>query len=490
MNARVLMLWMWAVWLSGASAIGASLVRGYIRPTNYELVREAEAIVLAEAVSLEVAGEEHGVRFGEFTFTVLEALKGQVNQKQFTAHGNTAAATWGNLNDFGYQKGDQGPGNALNYQVGGKYVLFLERIDERWIVTGPPFSRINVQVAGPDSPWTLAVRRYVEISRLLNYEEEKRALKRLRRRAENRESGCPHALKVDIDRHFAKPTEAKSFEDLRRLFYSTRSEVNRARVLWAISRGKKREAADFVEQVAQSAGWKTYELGLPASIGTLELKRCRGLMARWWFNMPPGNERQYVLSTVRKLCGPEDTPLMLRILQAANDEEVDEMGGWFVLHPTPLGIEAYRKRAGTDYSKGQRAPMSLAALGDPGVVAWALDTIRNPRKDDSPEYSILAISPLPEADLVARELIRAGDSPALVDLVQGYGEDYLFLEQPMSTNPHRWERLKEVMALEPKSGRLRYWLRASLWYLAEFGHEPAEELLQKLAPPLADEKSN
>ena len=490
MNARALLFWMWAVWLSFVSVIGCHMAIGYIRPTNYEMVREAQAVVLAEAVALKVAGEEDGVRYGEFTFKILETLKGGVDRDQITSSGNTASIPWGDPTDFAYQKEDQGPCNAENYEVGRRYVLILKRTAEGWIVTGPAFSRINVQVAGPDSPWTLAVRRHVEVSRLQNYEEEKRALKRLRRRAENRESGCPHALKVDIDRHFAKPTEAKSFEDLRRLFYSTKSEIDRARVLWAISNGKKREAADFVEQVAKSAGWKTYKLGLPASIGTLELKRCSGLMARWWFNMPPGSERQYVLWTVRQLCGPEDTPLMLRILQAATDEEIDEMGGWFVLHPTPLGIEAFRKRAGTDYSKGQRAPMSLAAMGDRGVLTWALDTLRNPRKDESPEYSILAISPLPEADEVARELIRAGDSTALVDLVQGYGEDEMFLETPVTTNPHRWDRLKEIMAMEPKSGRLRYWLRSTLWSLADFGHQPAEELLKKLPPPLADEKSD
>lgn len=58
-------------------------------------------------------------------------------------------------------------------------------------------------------------------------------------------------------------------------------------------------------------------------------------------------------------------------------------------------------------------------MGDRGVLTWALETIRHPSKDQSPEYSIVAISPLPEADDVAREVIRAGDSSALVDLVQG-----------------------------------------------------------------------
>jgi hypothetical protein len=490
MNARVLMIWMWAGWMSVASAFGCSVMIGYIRPTNYEMVREAQTIVLAKAISFKVAREGNGVRHGEFTFKILETIKGHVDREQFTCGGNTASSSWGDPNDFDYHKGDQGPCNAVNYQVGGTYVMLLARSDEGWIVTGPAFSRINVQVAGTDAPWTQAVRRYVEVSKLQNYDLEKQALKQLQRRAANREPGCPRALKTDIDRHFAKPTEAKSFEDLRRLFYSTKSEIDRARVLWAISNGKKREACDFVEQISRTAGWNTYNLGLPACIKALELKRCRGLVARWWFNLPPEFERGMIFDTLRKICGPEDTPLMLRVLQAATAEEADEMSGWFVENPTPLGTEALRKRAGKDYSKGHRGPLSLAALGDRGVLAWALDTIRAAGKDDSPEYGILAISPLPEADAVASEIIRGGDSPALVNLVQGYGEDPMFLERPMTTNPHRWDRLREVMALEPQSGRLRYWLRSTLWELAELGHNPAKELLQKLPPPLADEKSD
>src|SRR5262245_60644623 len=57
-----------------------SVVRGYIRPTNYELIKTAHCIVLAQAMSFANRADggdaSREIQYGLFTFKVLERLKG------------------------------------------------------------------------------------------------------------------------------------------------------------------------------------------------------------------------------------------------------------------------------------------------------------------------------------------------------------------------------------------------------------------------------
>lgn len=201
-----------------AAADACTTVFGYRLPTNYELVKQADAIVLAEVTLLKVEGTRNGISYGTFTFKVIERIKGKFDRESVTAEGDTDLRPWGDPHDFSYRKPDHGPCNATDYEQGSKYVLFLEKWEGRWLVLGPPFTRINVLVDGPDAPWTQAVRQYARVAALGDYEQEKAALRELHTRAERDEPDCPRALAADIDRHFSKPTWAKSFNDLKTLF--------------------------------------------------------------------------------------------------------------------------------------------------------------------------------------------------------------------------------------------------------------------------------
>ena len=86
-------------------------------------------------------------------------------------------------------------------------------------------------------------------------------------------------------------------------------------------------------------------------------------------------------------------------------------------------------------------------------------------------YYVFALSPLSAAELLAREVIRRGQSDGLVWLVQGYH---------YSERPDRLVRIKEVVALKHKSRKLVFWLRRILDEWADNGDKEAERLLAQL----------
>src|ERR1051325_6319202 len=83
--------------LSKLDSVACSVVMGYVRPTNYELVKEADAIVLANAIAFEKKGEiqRSGKSFGIFKFKVLERIKGDFNDEFISVAGDNAIRSWG-----------------------------------------------------------------------------------------------------------------------------------------------------------------------------------------------------------------------------------------------------------------------------------------------------------------------------------------------------------------------------------------------------------
>ena len=212
--------WLLVVWslLPRVNSHACSVVLGYVRPTNYELVKEADAIVLASAVSFERRSDIRGGNaFGMFKFTVLEHIKGDFKEEFLSVEGDKDLRSWGDPNDFSFTKSDQGPCNPTDYKLKGKYVLFLQNWKGKWSVGGPPFTRVNVLVEATNAPWVKAVRKYARIAAINDYEKEKAALRELKAHALANDEDCPKALIRDIDAHFGKPTPAKSFSDLRAL---------------------------------------------------------------------------------------------------------------------------------------------------------------------------------------------------------------------------------------------------------------------------------
>src|SRR5687768_7660121 len=139
--------------LPRADSTACSVVFGYTRPTNYELVQGADAIVLARADSFKRQERlASGKSLGIFKFKVLERTKGDFDEKELLVEGDNDIRSWGDPNDLSFTKGDHGPCNPTDYKLKATYVLFLQKWNGKWLVGGPPFTRVNVLVDGSDAP--------------------------------------------------------------------------------------------------------------------------------------------------------------------------------------------------------------------------------------------------------------------------------------------------------------------------------------------------
>lgn len=102
-HAVVAVLLLLCCTLMRQDGLGCSLVMGYVQPTNFELVKGADAVVLARAESFEKKGKlGNGKAYGTFQFRALETLKEDCRNEFITVEGDTTIRSWGDPNDFSY----------------------------------------------------------------------------------------------------------------------------------------------------------------------------------------------------------------------------------------------------------------------------------------------------------------------------------------------------------------------------------------------------
>lgn len=456
-----------------------SVRSGYIRPTNYELVKGAEAIVLARATTFEKkAATPGGVSVGMFGFKILERIQGECREEFISTEGDTDVHGWGYPTDFSFTKADYGPCNPTDYQLNSNYVLFLKRFKGNGYVGGPPFSRINVMVEGTNAPWIRAVREYARIASLKNYEKEKTALLNARSSAPASERGYSRALADDIDDHFNKPTPAKSFLDLRVIYDRTADLEKREQVLWACADEPKLEAKDFFRGLMTTGEWLQHIGPVCTYVAEAKLTGFHQKFASVLATNRVEYERRWILMALAGSTEYSEKELMQRILESISAEEIVVLSDWFVRYPSPPAIRHVAKLASKDYPEHFDLTLMLAGMGDSNVVHWAKEFVKQPGDQAWLGVYVFANSPLPEADQIARQIIKNGDSDQLVWLVQAYGD---------SRSTQRLDRIKEAVKTTPKSQKLIYWLRRTLNDWAYQGNKEAEKLLSEL-PVVESEK--
>jgi hypothetical protein len=451
---------------------GCSVVMGYVRPTNYELVKDADAIVLANATSFEKKEKfERGKSFGIFKFKVLENIKGECKDEFISLEGDDDIRSWGDPNDFSFTKGDHGPCNPTDYKLKGNYVLFLRNWKGQWIIGGAPFTRVNVLVEGTNAPWTQAVRLYAKIARLNDYEREKAALSELRSKALANDPEVPGPLAADIERHFSEPTPAKSFSDLRALYEKSADSETREYVLWACALGKKQEAKDFVASLIRSEEWTNFISPVCSYVDHVKLRGFHDTFVSALNANHNEHKRRMLLFALTGSAEGDEQALMERVMESVRDEELEIVSKWFVDHPSTPAIKHISNVASKSYEEHTELTLALAGMGDTNVLNWAQKLVMKPGEKGWLGYYVFAQSPLPAADVLAREVIKGKNSDALVWLVQGY-ED--------SKRVDRLERIQDVMAVKTKSHKLIFWLRRTLGTWAYNGDKKAEALLSQL----------
>jgi hypothetical protein len=474
MKARRLISFLLAVWsLSPQSSVnGCSVVMGYVRPTNYELVKEADSVVLARAEAFEKKGKLRGGKsFGVFKFRVLESIKGGCKDEFISLEGDDDVRSWGDPNDFSFTKPDHGPCNPTDYKLKGYYVLFLRDWKGQWLIGGSPFTRVNVQVEGTNAPWVRAVCQYSTAAGLNDYEKEKDALLQLRSRALSGDPEVPRALATDIDAHFQKPTPAKTFSDLRALYDKPASAETREYVLWACANGAKQDAKDFVAALLRSGDWTNFISPVCIYVARVRLSGFHEKFVSALQTNHNEHERRMLLVALAGSAGRPEQAVMQGVLESVSSDELVIAAKWFEENPSKEAIDYISRVASIDYYKHSELACVLAKTGDSNVVNWAREYVKKPGEGAWLGYYVFAQSPLPAADTLAREVIKRGDSEGLIWLVQGY-ED--------SKRTDRLERLQEITKIKTKSHKLIFWLRRTLGDWAHHGDTQAESLLSQL----------
>jgi hypothetical protein len=146
--------------LAPVAAQACSPVPGYIRPSNFELVQIADAIVVARPISERGGAIESRVRF-----RVEQVLKGQAAPEievPWFRLGRAFPSDPGVL-AFSHPEGHAGSCNRTTLSTKASYILFLAKTADGYAQLGFPFSRVSEDYAGEGALWTRTIRTYLKI---------------------------------------------------------------------------------------------------------------------------------------------------------------------------------------------------------------------------------------------------------------------------------------------------------------------------------------
>lgn len=465
---------------AGSPAWGCSVAASASPPTNYELVREAPVIVLAKSAGWEPSA-------GAVRFEVEEVLKGDFRPATVTLEGQLDFAGRGSEDDFSQARPGAYAGSCLayDYRLNHHYVLFLEweELNGKWSVHGPAFSRVNEEVDVPASPWLTAVRQYLQVAALHDYDKEKLALRELREKAASEEGAktLPKALAKDIDRHFQAPSLAKSPADLIGLYEHAGSDTVRREALWAIALNAPPAARDLLRAqiLKETLPDRLTPLGIYfAAVPDHEIL---GPLAQNWDRLSSDSwTRTELLRALVKAAGPSDAPILAGLLRkASDDEQATLLAQWFASpgNDPRIAIDIMHGRLEDTPGDFTRYQDSLAVLGDPAVVAWAAERIwLDPKLEIGQTAArVLAFSPLPAADAAARKVIETGGPQRTQWLVMAFTDPLV-----ANTNPRRWDRLEDILRTQSTNKPLLETLKTDFFYLRRKGTDEDKAAANRL----------
>lgn len=230
--------------MSGLAA-ACSVIGDYVRPSNFELVQIADAIVVATP---EVAVGEDVVRF-----RVERTVKG-APPARFEVSMAAIGRTMPSSDDLSTSnpEGYAGPCNRMTFGRGGRYLFFLGRAaDGSWDQLGFPFSRINEDYRGENAVWMRTVRRYLALQQRLEPMAQLDALRAALARGRDDEGLVLNAAeRADIADHLASLSQWKPTAYLLRAF----ERVERGEAVELRPQAANQEGGDFDEIAALLLG--------------------------------------------------------------------------------------------------------------------------------------------------------------------------------------------------------------------------------------------
>jgi len=443
--------------LTAAPVEAYSVGRGFFLLSNFELTRQADAIILAKAIKFEKK-KKGFISFGAIHLTVVARLKGDYKDKSFVTFGSTGKFYGrSRRGDFSRARGGTytGMGVAWDFRIGQHYLLFLRKKGDKWHTGSPALSRTQEEIDPDDSPWLVAVKLYIEIAAMKDYKKEKTALKQLAAKvaAGGDPKKYPPGLADDIKRHCAKPSPQKSHKDLMAFWKSAKNDDERRKVLYAVAQAGHKESQPFVRGLIGDAkfGWPLLEYAVKFKDG-----HCVEPIASHFF------EGRYLRTSVAqkvvKIAGKPHAKTMLRMLKACKTEnEMWVVSFYFERYPSKEALAILTAAVGGEYNKKVRLTENLARMGDEDVVRWALQLRKSgEEKERTRALYLLGASPTKTADTAVRKLIAEGDDNTVQYLF------YAHYSCDKHKHPKRWERLEAIVARGRKSPAIAKQMKAYL----------------------------
>ena len=461
-----------AAW-PGGRANACSLGAGPLLPTNYELVKSAEAIVLARS-SFEgkrATDPDQGV---SFRFTVEDVLRGSFPERTLVLFGSPSFRGASPEDDFSSARRGAFAGACVAYDYRGDhlYVLFLDR-NEKGVreLAHVPFSRVNEEVASADSPWVKAVRAYSRIADLGGYEREKLALRELARTGGS-------AIARDVELHFRTPTRAKSETDLLALYRQAKNDRERNPVLWALTQYGGTETATLFHGLLAAAVIPA-ELTAPAIDWAARQHAERELanILRHATAFPRGQHWGF-LTAIAELGNSADLPAVEPFALDLTDDELaslGEMAPW--LAGSPKIAADLKRRVGGATREQSRLALILASWGDQSTLEGALAELGAKGNDRWVDPCIVARSTRPEVPEALAKVLAAGDPELVAAFVEGL---------QLSKRDDRLALLAAVLANRPVPREVTEAARKTLTVMGEQGVAGTDALAAALPPGPAD----
>ena len=439
----------------------------YLQPTNYEIVRLAEAIVIGRASEFRTLPSPYGERSG-VRFQVVEVIKGPFPENRLDLEGDNRFLGTSDPADFKLARpgADSGGCQAYDYRLGELYVLLLQKLPSEvakaigtgWAILPFSFVRANEEVARVDAPWAEAVRRYADVRSPFGSPEERSALLELQRlaRAEPASFHFPLGLAADIERHFKKPTDQKSAQQLVALFREPgASKHDQEAVLIALGNRKDPEGVllvrDLISRKSNLGEWR-------ASIARIAGASNDERLVDWLFEQARDPSLDYssrwsILGALVEGEGSRPVEKMLELLRADDDTQAVFISAWFRRNPSQAAVEELFRRLRTSSDEEAHLAIALAGFGDERVLGGLNPATGGAWRNSWTRSYALAASPLEAADGTLRRLLSESRVGELVEVAQGLAE---------SKAPQRDRRLREIFEQGPADKKLRCWLlRAS-----------------------------
>ncbi len=196
-----------------ASAVACTVPAGYVPPTNFQLARNANTIVLGEVVGGGI-GSPAEPEASSITVHPIVSLKGLLPGADFKLGGMSLAESGGATANaggdplaFGAPDPDSLPDGCIRrvFPLHTRALFFLKRENGEWVPAGGPLSHWAEDVSGLDAPWVQLASLYAHASMMPS--EDGRELLEQRHEVLVSRSGDPQAaaMAADLERSLASP---------------------------------------------------------------------------------------------------------------------------------------------------------------------------------------------------------------------------------------------------------------------------------------------